>query len=346
MSENQWQQLDKSDPDTASTDTSAGAAAKTQANDAGRDVENSKEWRLVSTLVRDMQQEQVRSRRWGILFKSLTFVFLFSLLFGAWYGVDESTVSQKEHIALVEVYGPIMSGAPASSDQIVASLVAAFEEDAAKAVILDINSPGGSPVQSGIVYDELNRLQSKYPNKPVYAVISDVGASGAYYIAAAADYIYADKASMVGSIGVIGSGFGFTELMQKVGVERRSYTAGNNKDFLDPFQVEKPSQKADFERLLGEVHEQFVDVVKAGRGDRLKDSVEVFSGAVWNGEKAVAMGLIDGLGSIYTVAREQIGIAELELYRPQQTPLQELMDEMGAQASVRLQAWLQTPSLR
>ena len=343
MSEKQWQQLDKPESQETSTDA---PLDKPSSNQTSASVEESKEWRLVSTLVKDMQQEQVRSRRWGILFKSLTFVFLFSLLFGAWYGVEESPVSQKEHIALVEVYGPIMSGAPASSDQIVASLVAAFEEDAAKAVILDINSPGGSPVQSGIVYDELNRLQSKYPNKPVYAVISDVGASGAYYIAAAADYIYADKASMVGSIGVIGSGFGFTELMQKVGVERRSYTAGNNKDFLDPFQAEKPGQREDFERLLGEVHEQFVDVVKAGRGDRLKDNAEVFSGAVWNGEKAVAMGLVDGLGSIYTVAREQIGITELELYRPQQTPLQELMDEMGAQASVRLQTWLQTPSLR
>ncbi|MDP6967671.1 MAG: S49 family peptidase, partial [Gammaproteobacteria bacterium] len=309
-------------------------------------LEDSKEWRLIRTLVKDIQQEQVRSRRWGILFKSLTFILLFGVLFGAWYGVDEGAVAQHEHVAVVEVLGPIISGAPASSEQIVPSLQAAFAEDYAQAIVLDINSPGGSPVQAGIIYDELHRLKAVYPDKTVYAVISDVGASGAYYIAAAADYIYADKASMVGSIGVIGSGFGFTELMHKVGVERRSYTAGDNKDFLDPFQTEKPGQRAAFEGLLKRVHQQFVRVVKAGRGARLADDPKLFSGAIWDGEQAVELGLVDGLGSIYSVSREHIGITELEVYQPAQTPVQQLLDEMGAQASTQLQAWLQTPRMQ
>ena len=334
MSENDWQQWQQPE-----TDQKVGEPAREA-------MEDSKEWRLIRTLVKDIQQEQVRSRRWGILFKSLTFVVLFGLAFGAWFGVDDTAVIQQEHVALVEVLGPIMSGAPASSEQIVPSLQAAFDEEYVQAIILDINSPGGSPVQAGIIYDELSRLKAVYPHKTVYAVISDVGASGAYYIAAAADYIYADKASMVGSIGVIGSGFGFTDMMAKVGLERRSYTAGDNKDFLDPFQVEKPDQRAAFENLLRRVHKQFVGVVKAGRGDRLADDAQLFSGAVWDGEQAVKLGLVDGLGNIYSVSREQIGITELEIYQPSQTPMQQLLDEMGAQAGTRIQSWLQTPRMQ
>ncbi len=337
MSENQWQKLDQTNAGGDLADE-----ASKQSDEA--DIEASKEWRLIRTLVKDIQHEQVRSRRWGILFKTLSFVFLFSLLIGVWFSVDEQPVYTQEHVALVEIQGLIMTGAPASSEQILPSLIAAFESDYAKAIILDVNSPGGSPVHSGIVYDEISRLKSLYPDKPVYAVISDVGASGAYYIAAAADYIYADKASIVGSIGVIGSSFGFTELMAKVGIERRSYTAGNNKDFLDPFQAEKPGQRVAYEALLKEVHKQFVDAVKVGRGERLKPHPDLFSGAVWHGERAVAMGLIDGLGNVYSVAREEVGIVDLELYQPQQTPLQEIMDEMGAQTSTRIQAWLQAPS--
>lgn len=344
MSEQQWQNLD-GDKGQDNAPEKVAVTAQEKANQA--DIEDSKEWRLISTLVKDMQLEQKRSRRWGILFKSLTFIFLFSLLFGAWQGMDEPvTGSDTEHVAIVEVFGPIMSGAPASSTELLPSIQAAFEEDLATAIILDIDSPGGSPVHAGIVYDEINRLKDQYPHKTVYAVIGDVGASGAYYIAAAADYIYADKASMVGSIGVIGSGFGFTGLMEKVGVERRSYTAGSNKDFLDPFQEQKPAQTAQFKAILNEVHDQFVSVVKEGRGDRLKDHPDTFSGAVWNGATAVNMGLVDGLGSVYSVARDVIGISELETYRPAMTPMEELMDQMGAQATVRIQSWLQTPQLR
>ena len=344
MSEQEWQKLG-GDKEHDKTPAAASSTTSTVAKTA--DIEDSKEWRLISTLVKDMQLEQKRSRRWGILFKSLTFIFLFSLLFGAWQGIDDPVSgSTTEHVAIVEVFGPIMSGAPASSTELLPSIQSAFEEDLAKAIILDIDSPGGSPVHSGIVYDEINRLKDQYPHKTVYAVIGDVGASGAYYIAAAADYIYADKASMVGSIGVIGSGFGFTGLMDKVGVERRSYTAGSNKDFLDPFQEEKPAQTEQFEAILNEVHDQFVSVVKEGRGERLNDHPDTFSGAVWNGATAVNMGLVDGLGSVYSVARDVIGINDLETYRPAMTPMEELLDQMGAQASVRIQSWLQTPQLR
>ena len=334
MSENEWQQLQQPEANQEPAKNVAGS------------VEDSKEWRLIRTLVKDIQQEQVRSRRWGILFKSLTFALLFSLAFGTWYQMDEAVVTQQEHVAVVKVLGPIISGAPASSEQIVPSLQAAFAEDYAKAILLDINSPGGSPVQAGIIYDELDRLKALYPDKKVYAVITDIGASGAYYIAAAADYIYADKASMVGSIGVIGSSFGFTELMDKVGVERRSYTAGENKDFLDPFQTEKPDQKAAFENMLERVHQQFVTAVRTGRGERLVDNDKLFSGAIWDGEEAVKLGLVDGLGSIYSVTREEIGIIDLEVYQPSQTPLQQLLDEVGAQTSVHLQSWLQTPRMQ
>ena len=334
MSENEWQQLQEPHSNLESAKNVEGS------------VEDSREWRLIRTLVKDIQQEQVRSRRWGILFKSLTFALLFSLVFGTWYQMDEAVVAQQEHVAVVEVFGPIISGAPASSEQIVPSLQTAFAEDYARAIVLDINSPGGSPVQAGIIYDELDRLKALYPNKKVYAVITDIGASGAYYIAAAADYIYADKASMVGSIGVIGSSFGFTELMDKVGVERRSYTAGDNKDFLDPFQAEKPDQKAAFENMLERVHQQFVTAVKTGRGERLDDNPKLFSGAIWDGEEAAKLGLIDGLGSIYSVTREEIGIIDLEVYQPSKTPLQKLLDEVGAQASVHWQSWLQTPRMQ
>lgn len=334
MSENEWQQMQQPE------------AHQEPTKNVEQSVEDTKEWRLIRTLVKDIQQEQVRSRRWGILFKSLTFVLLFSLVLGTWYQMDEAVVTQQEHVAVIEVLGPIISGAPASSEQIVPSLQAAFTEDYAKAIVLDINSPGGSPVQAGIIYDELDRLKALYPNKKVYAVITDIGASGAYYIAAAADYIYADKASMVGSIGVIGSSFGFTELMNKVGVERRSYTAGENKDFLDPFQAEKPDQKATFENMLERVHLQFVDAVKTGRGERLVDNPKLFSGAIWDGEEAAKLGLVDGLGSIYSVSRDEIGIINLEVYQPSQTPLQQLLDEVGAQTSVHLQSWLQTPRMQ
>ena len=298
---------------------------------------NKPEWQVIGQLVSSIQIEQRRSRRWGIFFKSLTFVFLFSVLAIIMSGDDVETLSaSQDHVAVVDIFGPIMTGAEASSERLLPSLADAFAAPNAKAVVLNINSPGGSPVQAGILFDELQLLKQAHPAKPLYAVIGDVGASGAYYIAAVADYIYADKASTVGSIGVIGSGFGFDQLIAKLGVERRTYTAGGNKDFLDPFLPEKAKQKAMFEDLLNQIHLQFIAQVELGRGDRLVPHEDLYSGAVWHGQRALELGLIDGLGNLHSVARDQIGVADVLWYSPKKTPLEEVMDELGAQTKTAI----------
>jgi protease-4 len=224
----------------------------------------------------------------------------------------------------------IADGEEASADLIVTGLRNAFDADGVKAVILRINSPGGSPVQSGYVYDEIMRLRELNPDIPVYAVISDLGASGAYYIAAAASEIYADKASLVGSIGVVGSGFGFVDAMEKLGVERRQFTAGEHKAFLDPFTPLNKEEKAFWEGVLSTTHEQFITQVKKGRGDRLADDAKLFSGLVWTGEQALSLGLIDGLGSSSYVARELVGAEKIVDFTPQPTPLEALVGRFGA----------------
>ncbi|WP_443642393.1 S49 family peptidase [Candidatus Njordibacter sp. Uisw_039] len=298
---------------------------------------NKPEWQVIGQLVSSIQIEQRRSRRWGIFFKSLTFVFLFSVLAIIMSGDDVETLSaSQDHVAVVDIFGPIMTGAEASSERLLPALADAFAAPNAKAVVLNINSPGGSPVQAGILFDELQLLKQAHPAKPLYAVIGDVGASGAYYIAAVADYIYADKASTVGSIGVIGSGFGFDQLIAKLGVERRTYTAGGNKDFLDPFLPEKAKQKAMFEDLLNQIHLQFISQVELGRGDRLVPHEDLYSGAVWHGQRALELGLIDGLGNLHSVARDQIGVADVLWYSPEKTPLEEVMEELGAQTKTAI----------
>ena len=236
---------------------------------------------------------------------------------------------------MVDVQGVIAADAEASADNIIQGLRAAFEEPKAKAVIMRINSPGGSPVQAGYVYDEIKRLRSKYKNKKLYAVVSDMCASGGYYIAVAADEIYADKASIVGSIGVLMNGFGFTEAMKKVGVERRLYTAGTSKGFLDPFSDVKESDKKHIETLLGTIHKQFMDTVKEGRGKRLVDDEKLFSGLVWTGEESVALGLTDGLGSSGFVAREIIEAEDIINYTPRPNFVDRFADRLGvAMASI------------
>ena len=298
---------------------------------------NKPEWQVIGQLVSSIQIEQRRSRRWGIFFKSLTFVFLFSVLAIIMSGDDVETLSaSQDHVAVVDIFGPIMTGAEASSERLLPALADAFAAPNAKAVVLNINSPGGSPVQAGILFDELQLLKQAHPAKPLYAVIGDVGASGAYYIAAVADYIYADKASTVGSIGVIGSGFGFDQLIAKLGVERRTYTAGGNKDFLDPFLPEKAKQKAMFEDLLNQIHQQFISQVELGRGGRLVPHEDLYSGAVWHGQRALELGLIDGLGNLHSVARDQIGVADVLWYSPEKTPLEEVMEELGAQTKTAI----------
>jgi protease-4 len=298
---------------------------------------NNPEWQVIGQLVTSIQVEQRRSRRWGIFFKSLTFLFLFSVLAIALSGDDVEVASaSQDHVAVVDILGPIMAGSEASAERLLPTLAEAFAAPNAKAVLLNINSPGGSPVQAGILFDELQLLKLAHPSKPLYAVIGDVGASGAYYIAAVADYIYADKASTVGSIGVIGSGFGFDQLMAKLGVERRTYTAGGNKGFLDPFSPEKENQKVMFQGLLDSIHEQFIAQVELGRGERVVHLENLYSGAVWHGQRALELGLIDGLGSLHSVARDQIGEVNVLWYSPERSPIEEVMEQLGAQTKTAI----------
>jgi len=286
--------------------------------------------RLIEKLVMSLQSEQRRSRRWGVFFKLLTFVYLFALLLLVRFPFGGGLDSMGErHTALVEVNGPIAADEEASADSIVSALRAAFENEDAVAVVLRINSPGGSPVQSGYVYDEIRRLRAEYPDKKVYAVISDVGASGAYYIASAADEIYANRASLVGSIGVVAGGFGFTGIMDKLGIERRLYTAGENKAFLDPFSPERGEEVAFWQGVLENTHQQFIAAVKQGRGDRLANDERLFSGLVWSGEQALDLGLVDGLGSTSWVAREVIGEETLVDYSQRKSLIEDVMDQLA-----------------
>ncbi|OEC61231.1 signal peptide peptidase SppA [Pseudomonas sp. ENNP23] len=311
-----------------------------------------KSWRLLEKAVLAGVQEQRRARRWGIFFKLLTFLYLFGalLMFSPLFDLQKTAARGETHTALVEVRGMIADNEAASADNIVSSLRAAFEDPKTKGVVLRINSPGGSPVQSGYIYDEIRRLRGEHPDTKVYAVITDLGASGAYYIASAADEIYADKASLVGSIGVTAASFGFVDLMGKLGVERRVYTSGEHKAFLDPFQPQKDDETRFWQGVLDTTHRQFIESVKRGRGDRLKvdGHPELFSGLVWSGEQALELGLVDKLGSTSYVAREVIGAKEIVDYTKQDTPFDRFAKRLGASMAEQLAMWMgfQGPSLR
>ncbi|EGH47112.1 peptidase S49, SppA, partial [Pseudomonas syringae pv. pisi str. 1704B] len=242
--------------------------------------EEAKSWKLLEKTLLASVQEQRRARRWGIFFKLLTFAFLFVAVIVPMLDFEGGTSRRSSHTALIDVQGVIADKEAASAENIVTALQKAFEDEKTKGVILRINSPGGSPVQSGYVYDEIRRLRATKPDIKVYAVITDLGASGAYYIASAADQIYADKASLVGSIGVTAAGFGFVGAMDKLGVDRRTYTSGEHKAFLDPFQPQKADETQFWQGVLDTTHRQFIASVKQGRGDRLKDKEhpELFSG--------------------------------------------------------------------
>ncbi len=296
----------------------------------GRGSHEGRDWRLIEKLVMSLQSEQRRSRRWGIFFKLLTFVYLFALLLIVRFPFGDALGGVgSEHTALVEVNGTIGADEEASADNIVSALRAAFEDEDSVAVVLRINSPGGSPVQSGYVYDEIKRLREEYPAKKVYAVISDVGASGAYYIASVADEIYANRASLVGSIGVVAGGFGYTGIMDKLGIERRLYTAGENKAFLDPFSPEREEEVQFWQGVLENTHKQFIEAVKQGRGDRLADDDRLFSGLIWTGEQALDLGLVDGLGSASWVAREVVGQENLVGYGRRKSLMENVVDQLG-----------------
>jgi len=275
-------------------------------------------------------KEQRRTRRWNLAFRLFIVIYLISIFVAFEFDNKNATAELKEHTALIEVSGVIAADSEASADNIVSALRKAFKNEKAAGVILRINSPGGSPVQSGYINDEIVRLRAKYPEKPLYAVIVDICASGGYYIAAAADSIYADKASLVGSIGVIMNGFGFTEAMDKIGVERRLLTAGEHKGFLDPFSPVNPEEVVHTKEMLGSIHKQFIDVVKNGRGDRLADDEKLFSGYIWSGEKSLELGLIDGLGSSSYVAREVIGEEKLIDYTVKPSFADRFAERLGA----------------
>lgn len=311
-----------------------------------------KSWKLLETTLLAGVQEQRRARRWGIFFKLLTFLYLFGALalFSPMLDFQKAAARGATHTALIEVRGVIADQESASADNIISSLRAAFKDPKTKGIVLRINSPGGSPVQSGYIYDEIRRLRAEHAAVKVYAVITDVGASGAYYIASAADEIYADKSSLVGSIGVTAASFGFVDVMQKVGVERRVYTSGEHKAFLDPFQPQKADETQFWQSVLNTTHRQFIDSVKQGRGDRLKveGHPELFSGLVWSGEQALALGLVDKLGSSSYVAREVIGTKEIVDYTQQDTPFDRFAKKLGASVAEHVAVWagFSGPTLR
>ena len=306
--------------------------------------EERKSWKLLEKTLLAGIQEQRRARRWGIFFKLLTFVYLFGILalFLLLTDMDKAASRSASHTALVEVRGVIADQEAASADNIIKGLREAFKDPKTKAVVLRINSPGGSPVQAGYVYDEIRRLRGEHPQIKLYAVITDLGASGAYYIASAADEIYADKASLVGSIGVTAAGYGFVGAMEKLGVERRAYTSGEHKAFLDPFSPEKPEETKFWQGVLDTTHQQFIAMVKQGRGERLKgkEHPELFSGLIWSGEQAQALGLVDGLGSASYVARDIVGEKELVDFTVQESPFDRFSKRIGASVAEHLAMWM------
>ena len=272
--------------------------------------------------------EQRRARRWGIFFKALGFVYL-TFLVVLLAGLVKGDVNKMgKHTALVDLQGVIASDR-ANADMMITGLKDAFENTNTQGVIMRINSPGGSPVQAGQINDEIRRLRAQYPKIPFYVVVDDICASGGYYVAVAAEKIYVDKASLVGSIGVLMDGFGFTQTMDKLGVERRLITSGTNKGFLDPFSPTDPQQVAYAKQMLEEIHAQFIHVVRQGRGKRLKETPETFSGLVWSGQKSIEMGLADGFGSVESVARDVIKAEEIVDFTPQEGLADRLVGKFG-----------------
>lgn len=306
---------------------------------------------IINRLAFASLNEQRRTRRWGIFFKGLLFAYLFLILFMVLrdYTPGGSIMSKKKpemHTALIQVQGVIMDDAEASADNIITGLRNAFQDDATAGIILRINSPGGSPVQAGYINDEITRLRAKHENIPVYAVVTDVCASGGYYIAVAADKIYANKASLIGSIGVLMNSFGFVDSLNKLGIERRLYTAGKNKGFLDPFSPAKKSDEMHVKLLLKNIHQQFIQVVKNGRKDLIKDEKRLFSGLIWTGEQSIKLGLVDDLGSSSYVAREVIGAEEIVDFTPRAHFFDRFADRLGVAMANRLSTRLGLESLQ
>jgi protease-4 len=299
------------------------------------DSNSSWERELVTKLANEALLEQRKRRRWGIFFKLLTFAYVTFLLIVIWGGRDDLT-GGKKHTAMVELSGLIAPGTDASAERVNASLQAAFKDKNTQGVIVRINSPGGSPVQAQTIYDEMRRLRKKYPDIPLYAVVEDICASGGYFVAAGADRIYVGRASIVGSIGVLMNGFGFTGLMDKLGVERRLITAGENKGMLDPFSPLEEKDKEYIKGLMKDIHDQFIGVVREGRGKRLKETPEMFSGLFWTGQRSVELGLADGFGSLDSVAREVIKAEDIVDYTQKEGFAEKVAKRFGAAAASTL----------
>ncbi|MFN6962002.1 MAG: S49 family peptidase [Rhodocyclaceae bacterium] len=290
--------------------------------------------------------EQRRARRWGIFFKLLGFAYLAVLLavVGDWSVFSPDKAAR--HTALIDLQGVIQAKGDVNADDVLSALQSAFDDKGTVGVVLRINSPGGSPVQAGIIADEIRRLRAKHPNKPLYAVVEDVCASGGYYVAAAADKIFVDKASIVGSIGVLMDGFGFTGTMDKLGIERRLMTAGENKGFLDPFSPQNERHKAHAQQMLDEIHRQFIAEVKKGRGSRLKETPEMFSGLMWTGAKSIELGLADAFGTVESVAREVLKAEDIRDYTVKPNFAEKFARRFGADAAAAFGAALTRFSVR
>jgi protease-4 len=309
------------------------------------DQEHLWERRVITKLAQASLKEQKRARRWSIFFKFLVFAYITFVL----YLFTEPDISKakiaKDHTALVELQGLIADGESASADNIVSALRTAFEDEKTSGVILRINSPGGTPVQAGYIYDEILRLREKYPETPLYAVVSDMAASGGYYVASAADEIYVSNSSIVGSIGVRMDSFGVVDAMEKLGIESRTLTAGENKALLDPFSPVNEKAVEHLQAMIDRIHQQFIDAVRKGRGERLKETDELFSGLIWTGDKAIEFGLVDKIGSASFVAREVIGAEDIVEYSVQQDILERLVDRLGASTAKMLSKEYFSPRL-
>ncbi|MES2130416.1 MAG: S49 family peptidase [Pseudomonadota bacterium] len=304
-------------------------------NEQGKEnVPTSGHWEreTLEKLVFATVKEQRASRRWGIFFKLLTLGLAFFALW-AYFDFNFSGSDMEalgRHTALIEIEGAIEAEGPGSATAVIPSLNKAFADTGSVAIVLHINSPGGSPVQAGMIVDEILRLRKGYPAKPLYVVVDEICASGGYYIAAAADKIYVNKASIVGSVGVLMDGFGFTGLMEKVGVERRLLTAGENKGFMDPFSPQSAKHKEYAQQMLNEIHQQFIQVVRTGRGKRLKETPEMFSGLFWTGAKAVDMGLADAFGTVDSVARDVVHAEDIVDYTQKENLPERVLKKFGA----------------
>lgn len=302
---------------------------------------------MIEKLAMSSLKEQKAARRWGIFFKVLVFIYLFTVLaYAVGWIVKDGKAVIGAHSALINISGVIQSGGDVNADAVIDSLADAYENKGTKGIILRINSPGGSPVQAGIINEEIKRQKKLHPKIPVYAVVEDICASGGYYIAAAADKIYVDKASIVGSIGVLMDGYGFTGTMEKLGVERRLLTAGKNKAMLDPFSPVNPDHKAYAQTMLDEIHEQFKTVVRQGRGSRLKETPETFSGLFWSGEQSIKIGLADAIGSADYVAREVIKQEDIVDFTYQENFADRFAKRLGASIAKHIGFDLELTGLR